>query len=284
MKEVRSVRFGLDVSQHQLEWREILHRAQLGEELGFDGVWVFDHFKPLYADPNGPCLEAYTLLAGLAAATSRVRLGALVTGATYRHPSLLATEAITVDHISNGRLELALGAAWFEQEHRELGFDFPPTRERVRRLEETIEVIRGLMTADNVTVHGRYFHLDNATYHPRPVQKPHPPIWLGASGEKLMLPLVARLADAWHNSGSAEEVIRKSKLLDELATEAGRDPGEIMRAGSVGLSDLSATATKLGRLSEGGFGYVVVDWPGEGEEQVRRFASEVMPSFVSPGG
>ncbi|HZT96044.1 MAG TPA: TIGR03560 family F420-dependent LLM class oxidoreductase [Chloroflexota bacterium] len=278
------MRFGLDVSQHQLEWREILHRAQLGEELGFDGVWVFDHFKPLYADPNGPCLEAYTLLAGLAAATSRVRLGALVTGATYRHPSLLATEAITVDHISNGRLELALGAAWFEQEHRELGFDFPPTRERVRRLEETIEVIRGLMTADNVTVHGRYFHLDNATYHPRPVQKPHPPIWLGASGEKLMLPLVARLADAWHNSGSAEEVIRKSKLLDELATEAGRDPGEIMRAGSVGLSDLSATATKLGRLSEGGFGYVVVDWPGEGEEQVRRFASEVMPSFVSPGG
>ena len=124
------MRFGLDVSQHQLTWDEILSRARFAEAAGFDGVWVFDHFKPLYADPKGPCFEAWTLLAALAAATERIRLGALVTGVTYRHPSILTAEAVTVDHVSGGRLELAIGAAWFEQEHRELGVEFPADGER----------------------------------------------------------------------------------------------------------------------------------------------------------
>src|ERR1700692_2724243 len=102
------MKFGLDIAQHQLSWSELLHRAQVAEELGFDGAWVFDHFKPLYGDPNGPCLEGWTLLAGLAQATTRIRLGTLVTGITYRHPSVLTAEAVTVDHISAGRLELGV--------------------------------------------------------------------------------------------------------------------------------------------------------------------------------
>jgi alkanesulfonate monooxygenase SsuD/methylene tetrahydromethanopterin reductase-like flavin-dependent oxidoreductase (luciferase family) len=158
------VRFGLDVAQHQLEWPELLQRVKLAEDLGFDGAWVFDHFKPLYGDPSGPCLEGWTLLAGLAANTSRIRLGTLVTGITYRHPSILATEAVTVDHISNGRLELGLGAAWNEPEHREFGIPFPAIKERAERLEEGIEVMRTLMTRDGASFKGRHYQLDNATY------------------------------------------------------------------------------------------------------------------------
>src|SRR4051812_18800868 len=129
------MRIDLETSQHHLEWPELVDRATLAERAGFEGVWIFDHFKPLYGDSKGPCLEAWTLLAGLAAVTERVRLGTLVTGITYRHPSILATEAVTVDHISNGRLELAVGAAWYQPEHEELGVEFPPTRQRIERLQ-----------------------------------------------------------------------------------------------------------------------------------------------------
>jgi alkanesulfonate monooxygenase SsuD/methylene tetrahydromethanopterin reductase-like flavin-dependent oxidoreductase (luciferase family) len=154
------MRFGLDVSQHQLSWGEQVRRTRFAEDLGFDGAWVFDHFKALYADPKGPCFEGWSLLAGLAAVTTRVRLGTLVTGMTYRHPSILATQAVTVDHISGGRLELAVGAAWFEQEHRELGIPFPPARERVERLGEGVQVLDLLMTRDDATFEGKYFRLD----------------------------------------------------------------------------------------------------------------------------
>jgi len=258
-----------------------VHRTRLGEEAGFTGIWVFDHFKPLYGDPSGPCLEAYTLMAALAAVTERVRIGALVTGVTYRHPSLLATEAVTIDHVSNGRLELALGAAWFEGEHRQLGFDFPPTPDRVRRLDEALDVIDLLMTQDNASYDGQYFRLENATYHPRPVQQPRPPIWIGASGERLMLPLVARRADVWHHSGAVPEMIRKSALIDRLAEEAGRDPASIRRAGSLSLSQpWDAIRERASRLRDAGFTYLVVDWPSEGEGRVSEFAEKVMPEYA----
>src|SRR5207249_10186397 len=134
-----AMRIGLDVSQQQLEWPEIARRARLADDLGFDGIWLFDHFKTMYGEAGGPCFEAWTSLAALAAITERARLGILITGMTYRHPSVLASEAVTVDHVSGGRLELSLGAAWFEEEHRELGIEFPPTGERVSRFEEYVE-------------------------------------------------------------------------------------------------------------------------------------------------
>src|SRR5438105_2182054 len=158
------MRIGLDVAQHQLRWPDLVERVQFAEEAGFDGVWVFDHFKALYGDPNGPCLEGWTLLAALAAVTERVRLGTLVTGITYRHPSILAAEAVTVDHVSGGRLELAVGAAWNEREHRELGIDFPGVRERTERLEEGIQVMRLLMTQDGASFEGRHYRLQDAAY------------------------------------------------------------------------------------------------------------------------
>ncbi len=213
------------MAQHQLLWPELVERVQFAETAGFDGAWVFDHFTPLYGDRNGPCLEAWILLAGLAAATSRIRLGVLVTGITYRHPSILATEAITVDHVSNGRLELGLGAAWHQPEHEELGIPFPPIKERAERLEEGIQVMRLLMTKDRATFTGRHYQLANASYHPRPVQRPHPPIWIGAGGEQLMLPIVA----ARPTPGMPSARMIRWRASQGCSTNSRKRPDEIQK-------------------------------------------------------
>lgn len=274
------MRFGLDVSQHQLTWDELVSRARFAEELGFDGVWVFDHYKPLYGDPGGPCMEGWTVLAALAAATQNIRIGPLVTGVTYRHPSILATQAATVDHISNGRLELAIGAAWFEPEHRELGIDFPPAGERVSRLEEAIEVIRRLLTEDGTSFEGRHFRLDRATYNPKPVQKPHPPLWVGASGEKRMIPLAARTADVWHTGGSTSTLQRRARVLAAEAERAGRDPADILRATWLSISEpIAEVRRRAEELRDIGIGYLTVSWPEQGRERVEAFVAEVMEGF-----
>jgi F420-dependent oxidoreductase-like protein len=272
--------FGLDVAQHQLTWTDLHARVQLAEDAGFTGVWLFDHFKALYGDPQGPCLEGWTLLGALAASTRRVRLGTLVTGITYRHPAILATQAVTVDHVSNGRLELAVGAAWHAGEHRELGLDFPSRGERIDRLEEAVEVMRLLMTTDGATFHGRHYRLEAATYRPRPVQQPHPPLWIGASGTRRMLPLAARVADVWHTFGEPDELAAKARLLDEHAERAGRDPAAIRRATDVSLSQpLDAIRRDVEARLELGFDYLIVGWPSEGQERVESFVAEVMPAF-----
>jgi len=272
--------FGIDTAQHQQTWAQLLEHVRFAEDAGFDGIWLFDHFKALYGDPNGPCLEAWTLLAALAAATTRIRLGPMVTGMTYRHPSMLAMEAVTVDHVSGGRVELAVGAAWFEQEHRELGFDFPRTRTRAEQLEEGVQIMRLLMTEDGVSFHGKHFQLNGATYRPRPVQQPHPPIWIGADGEQLMLPIVARQADVWHSSAPFDVYRRKSQLLDRLASEAGREEGSIRRAASVSLdAEGTEVKRKIEQFLEIGVSYIYLGWPSAGQRRVEEFARRIMPDY-----
>ena len=281
------MKLGIDVSQHQLTWDELLARVRFAEDAGFEHAWVFDHFKALYGDPRGPCLEGWTLLAALGAATERIRLGALVTGVTYRHPSLLATEAVTVDHVSKGRLELGIGAAWFEQEHRELGIDFPPTRERVERLDEALEVMKALMTSDSVSFDGRHYRLDNATYRPRPVQQPHPPIWIGASGAKRMLPLAGRHADVWHSWGGAERLQAKWDVVRRAAEDSGRDPSSIQRATDLSISEDWDTVRAAGEaIVEAGWEHLIVSWPGEGLPRVEEFLEKIAPDLAprSKGG
>ncbi len=275
------MRLGLDVSQHQLEWPELLRRARFAEDAGFDGAWVFDHFKPLYGDKGGPCMEGWTLLAALASSTERIRLGTLVTGVTYRHPSILAAEAVTVDQVSGGRLELAVGAAWFEGEHRELGIPFPPTRERTERLEEAVQVIRLLMTEDGVTFEGKHYRLEAATYHPRPFQQPHPPIWIGAGGERRTIPIAARHADVWHSFGSVQVLRRKAAVLDRAAEAVGRDPVSIVRASDLSISEpWGEVRERVDALREAGFTYLVVSWPSEGWGRVEEFVGKVMPEVT----
>ena len=275
------MRIGLDTAQHQLTWTELVERVQFAESAGFDGAWVFDHFTPLYGAANGPCMEGWTLLAGLAAVTSRIRLGVLVTGITYRHPSILTTEAITVDQISNGRLEIGMGAAWHEPEHEQLGVPFPPLKERAERLEEGVQVMRLLMTKDRATFAGRHYQLNKASYYPRPVQRPHPPIWIGAGGEQLMLPIVARQADAWHAFGSDDSLARKSRLLDQLAEKAGRDPKAILRSASLSLSrPWDQVRRRASQLRAAGFGYLIAEWPSEGKRRLDEFVEKVMPELA----
>src|SRR3954463_13367277 len=135
------MRFGLDVAQQRMSWDEVVGRVQFAENLGFDGAWGFDHFQPMYGEGPGETFEGVTTLAALSGVTERIRLRPPLPGGAYRHPSVLAAQAVTVDHASHGRLELTLGAAWFEDEHRQLGIDFPPTAKRFDLLEDALEIV-----------------------------------------------------------------------------------------------------------------------------------------------
>jgi alkanesulfonate monooxygenase SsuD/methylene tetrahydromethanopterin reductase-like flavin-dependent oxidoreductase (luciferase family) len=231
----------------------------------------------MYGEGPGECFEGNTTLAALSGITSRVRLGLLVTGMTYRHPSVFAAEAITIDHASGGRYELAYGAAWFDKEHHELGIPFPSTKERIDAFEEAVQVLRGLLTTDGFTFEGRYYQVRDATLHPRPVQQPHPPIWIGASGEQRMMPIVARYADVWHCYGPPEVLGPKSQRLSALAEAAGRDPASILRAGSVSLEDdWDAVERTVDAWRDAGFGYLVCGWPAGGRSRVEEFANRML--------
>ena len=252
---------------------------RFGEELGFDGAWGFDHFVPMYGEGPGECFEGMTTLAALATATSRIRLGLLVTGVTYRHPSVLAAQAVTVDHASHGRLELALGAAWFEAEHRQLGIEFPPVGERFDRLEDALEIITRLSTGDVVSTKGTISASTRRSLRPVRVQRPHPPIWIGGSGLRRTLPLVAQYADVWHAYGSPEELAGLSARVDgwpsrPVGTRRDR------RASSLSLSDPDAEVrANIERMAEGGFSYLVCGWPSEGRGRVEAFAGTVMVDY-----
>jgi alkanesulfonate monooxygenase SsuD/methylene tetrahydromethanopterin reductase-like flavin-dependent oxidoreductase (luciferase family) len=273
------VRFGLDIAQQRVPWDEIASRVRFAEDLGFDGAWGFDHFQPMYGEGPGEVFEGMTTLAALTGITSRIRLGLLVTGVTYRHPSVFAAQALTIDHASHGRLELSLGAAWHDQEHLELGIPFPPTAERFNLLEDTLEIVTRLFTGAVVSYHGREVSLRRAQLNPLPVQRPHPPIWIGGSGPRRTLPLVARYADVWHSWGTPNSLRETNQRVDELASEAGRDPSSIMRASSVSLDDLDTARKHVAKWIDAGYGYLVCGWPEAGRGQVERFAREVMPEF-----
>ncbi|MCU1456899.1 MAG: hypothetical protein JWL73_991 [Actinomycetia bacterium] len=274
------MRFGLDVAQQRMHWDEVVSRVQFAEELGFDGAWGFDHFKPMYGEGPGETFEGMTTLAALSGVTSRIRLGLLVTGVTYRHPSVLAAQAVTIDHASHGRLELSLGAAWFDEEHRELGIPFPSTSERFDLLEDTLEIIHRLCTGDVVTYDGRVASLHDAQLRPVPVQQPHPPIWIGGSGPRRTLPLVARYADVWHSWGAPNSLRDANTRVDELAADAGRDPASIMRASSLSLDALETARRHGAKWHAAGYDYLVCGWPEGGRSQVEAFARDVMPELT----
>lgn len=203
-------------------------RALAAEEGGMSSVWLMDHFwqLPPLGGPDAPILEAYTTLGALAAVTSKVQLGTLVTGVTYRNPALLAKIITTLDVISQGRAILGIGAAWYDVEHVGLGFDFPTVRERMDRLEEAVQICRAMFTENAPSFSGAHYRIEGAKNLPRPIQS-RIPIMIGGGGEKRTLRLVAQYADQCNITGDVEMIKHKIGVIRKHCADAGRDPSEI---------------------------------------------------------
>jgi alkanesulfonate monooxygenase SsuD/methylene tetrahydromethanopterin reductase-like flavin-dependent oxidoreductase (luciferase family) len=223
----RELRFGICTDQN-LPFETLVERWQYFERLGLDSVWDCDHFNQP-SRPDGPYFEGWTLLAALAARTTRIRVGVLVRSNTFRHPALLAQQAVTLDHVSNGRLELGLGAGWFVPEHERFGLPFPPPGERVGRFREAVEIVDSLLRHEATTFEGRYYRLTEASVRPAPLQRPRPPLTLGAHRPR-MLRICAEYADSWNSFGTVEEMRERNELLDVACAAVGREPREIRRS------------------------------------------------------
>ena len=197
MKQANRVEFGVFSPQAGISYQALLERATLLERLGYHSMWLVDHMWTR-AMPDLDHLECMAALSALAARTERLRLGVMVLCHSYRNPALLAKSLCTIDRISDGRVEIGMGAGWMEEEYRAYGYEFPPIGVRLKQLEETLQILKAMFTDKRANFEGRYHRVIDALNNPKPIQKPHPPITVGGSGEKVMLRLVARYADRWN--------------------------------------------------------------------------------------
>ena len=227
-----SIRFGLQVAQQQTTVEELRDVWQEAEALGFDTLWVNDHLLPSVGPSDEAMLESWTLLGAMAVSTSKIQIGCMVTSNTFRHPSILAKMATTVDHLSNGRLIFGIGSGWFKREHEAYGVEFSTMKGRARRLDEALQVITKLWQASPTASHaGKYYSLVDAPFVPKPVQQPMPPIMIGGVGEKLTLPIVARYAQMWNAPIlSPDQFAKKNQVLEQYCQDINRDCSEIERS------------------------------------------------------
>jgi len=311
------IRFGLQVAQQQTTVEELKEVWKEAEALGFDTLWVNDHLLASVGPPEGSELEAWTLLAAMATVTSKVKIGAMVSNNTFRHPAVLAKMATTVDHLSNGRLILGIGAGWFEHEHQAYGVAFPSVKDRTKALGESLEVITKLWAAEpTASFKGQYYTITDAPFMPKPVQKPHPPIMIGGIGEKRVLPLVAKYAQMWNIPNlEPEKIAEKGKILQEDCKKIGRNCAEIewsyltplyIKTDPASANSLLETVAKLRNVTvdearksiligdpaairqqlqayvDAGVTHFIINLRKPGlydREGVRLFAKEVMPQF-----
>jgi F420-dependent oxidoreductase-like protein len=322
----RPLRFGLFVPQgwtldlvaidDPVEQFEALVRvARRAEALGFDSVWLFDHFHTYFKPVLETTFEAWTTTAALARETSRIRIGQMVTGNGYRNPALLAKMASTVDVMSHGRLDFGIGAGWYEHEYLAYGYPYPPVSERLAMLGEALEVITAMWTQPHASFAGVHYRVDGAINEPKGVQTPHPPIWVGGSGEKVTLRLAARYGDATNFGGHLDDMGWYRHKWDVIAAHCeaiGRDPASLIRSTDVETTLLApgddpAALTEryrrgqpldeyrthavvggaqevidtYGRLIDAGVDYIIVsDLPGLARiEVLERLAADVLPAF-----
>lgn len=218
--------FGAQLQAQNASWGEYAAAIQGVEELGFGSVWTFDHMLPFAGADDGACFETLTTLSAMALLTKKARFGALVNGVLYRDPATLAKAAAQVDHMSGGRLDFSLGAAWAEREFRAYGLAFPPLSERYQRLEEALQIVKLLWSERRATFHGHFYRVDDAPCEPKPVQSPHPPITIGGTGLG-SLRVAARHADRLNLVGSPDKCAERIQRFERICGEIGRDPAEV---------------------------------------------------------
>ncbi len=284
--------FGLEINE--FDWpggsdqigRHLADIGRRAESAGFDSVWVWDHFIQLRRWEEA-ILEGWMSLAFVAAATSRIRLGMLVTGVTYRYPAILVKQATTLDVLSGGRSYFGVGAAWNEREHAAFGVPFPPLRERFELLEETLRIAHSAWKGETGAFEGKHVRLTEQMDSPPPVQKPHPPILIGGGGERKTLRLVAQYADATHQTTSDPEVFRhKMDVLRGHCEDVGRDFEEIQRFcgldwkapdGRDEMADPGLLLERAAALAEAGAQGVFLVLPRLADsDSIERFGSDVI--------
>jgi F420-dependent oxidoreductase-like protein len=261
------MRFAIKTSPQHTNWADMLAVFREADSIElFESGWTFDHFYPIGAtDHNGPCLEGWVTLTALAQATTRLRVGNLVTGIHYRHPAVLANMAATLDIISDGRLELGIGAGWNEEESGAYGMELGTARERSDRFEEACEVLVGLLANETTDFDGKYYQLRQARNEPKGPQRPHPPICIGGSGERRTLRTAARFAQHWnYGGGTPAEFAHKRDVLYAHCDAVGRNPKEITLSSHVRFGpdgDPRAVAESAAALGEAGVDLAIVVLP-----------------------
>jgi F420-dependent oxidoreductase-like protein len=263
-------------------WPELLARTRETEALGFDGLFLVDHFYGLF-DVMHPTHEAYTMLAALAPFTQSLRLGLLVCGNTYRNPAFLLKQAVTVDHISGGRVDFGVGAGWTEREHEAYGWPFPSARERVDRFAEALEIWDRLQQDERTTYEGQHYQIVDAPFEPKPLQRPRMPLLIGGSGPR-MLRLAARHANIWNAVGTPEEGGALNQRLDAACAAEGRDPASLVRTVSPRINLLESVETFVDGVAAyraAGFRDIYLPWPRTERELpvLREVAREVIPAL-----
>ena len=229
--------FGIQTGQQDVTWERMRDFWQKVDAWGYDSLWAFDHFYPIFVpDPSGPCMESWTLLGALSQHTQNARIGALVNGNTYRNPCLTAKMGATLDQISGGRLNLGLGAGWFELEHNSLGFDFKTVPQRLEALDESCQIIKSMFTQDKTTLKGKHYNVVDAVCNPKPIQK-NVPLMIGGHGERVLLKIVAKHADMWNmTNADAAEMKRLIGVIERHADTVGRDADQIEKTLMLAMS------------------------------------------------
>lgn len=259
------VRFSVKTPTHHTTWDRMLDIWRTADDIDlFESAWNFDHFYPIRGDTDGPCLEAWVTLSALAQATKRIRVGTMVNGMHFRHPAVTAAMASSLDIVSEGRLELGLGAGWYQLEADAYGIDLGSVDERMTRFEEGTELIHLLLTQEHTDYDGRFFRFDKARNEPKPIQNPRPPIVIGGRGEKRTLRLVARFASMWDAlfvEDEKDEWLRLRDVLRAHCQDVGRDPAEISCSSHLAIGpdpDPSEVVSRAGAMFESGIDVVIL--------------------------
>jgi len=294
------------------QWDTMVDVALRLEKAGYESAWVYDHFHTVPKPTQGPTYECWTLMAALAPVTETIRLGQMCTCNSYRPPSYLAKVASSIDVISGGRLELAIGAGWYEHEYLAYGYEYPKASVRIGQLDEAVQIIKKMWTEDEATFDGKHYSINGAINRPRPLQDPHPPLWIAGGGEQLTLRVVAQYADYSNFAGTPETFAHKSDVLAGHCEKVGRDFDEIGRtihlvsmvdADDAAIERAAAqfdapvdkflggamtvagsadeVANRLGEYAEAGCDYFIMYFPDASwGDSIEAFASGVIPAMA----